>query len=246
MIRHTRNIIVGRGTTVNWVLLREGQDLTLIDSGYPLDAASIVASIESLGHQLGDLKAILITHAHIDHIGGLDGLLSRRSIPVYAHPLELPNLHGETHEQATVLDVVRHSWRPRGARWLTSIARAGGSRHVVAQSAVAFPLFGALDVPGRPTPVLSAGHTSGHTSYLVADEGVIITGDALVTEHPLARFRGPQLLPSFFSHRPGDAVTTLETIATAPADLLVPGHGEPWSGDLQAAVAQARRIGGWE
>lgn len=240
MITHARNVIVGRGTAVNWVALREGRDLTLIDTGYPGDAASIVAALELLGHRLEDVKAILITHGHIDHIGGLTGLRDRHPIPVFAHQLEVPNIRGEVHEQASAFDVVRHSWRPRGARWLASIVRAGGSEHVSDASVQAFPREGALDVPGRPTPILSVGHTSGHTAYLVADEGVIVTGDALVTGHPLARSGGPQLLPDFFSHDPDGAVGSLDAIAAAPADLLVPGHGGTWKGDLAAAVAQAR------
>jgi glyoxylase-like metal-dependent hydrolase (beta-lactamase superfamily II) len=244
MIRHARNVIIGRATAVNWVALREGKDLTLIDTGYPRDAGSIVASLESIGHRLEDVRAILITHGHVDHIGGLGALLDRHPIPVFAHRLEVPNIRGEVHEQASVFDVVRHSWRPKGARWLASIARAGGSDHVSDDTVQAFPHTGPLDVPGRPTPILSAGHTSGHTAYLVAEEGVIVTGDALVTAHPLARFRGPQLLPAFFSHEPADAIGALDAIAVAPADLLVPGHGETWNGDLRAAVAQARRISG--
>jgi glyoxylase-like metal-dependent hydrolase (beta-lactamase superfamily II) len=241
-----RNVMVGRGTSVNWTILREGRDLTLIDTGYPRDSTGIISSIESIGHRLEDVRAVLITHGHVDHIGGLGALLEKHAIPVFAHPLEVPNLRGEVHEQATVFDVVRHSWRPRGARWLASIARAGGSEHVIADSVRAFSLSGSLDVPGRPTPVLSAGHTSGHTAYLLADEGVIVTGDALITGHPLARFPGPQLLPSFFSHNPADALAALEVIAAAPADVLVPGHGEVWSGDLAAAVAHARRLIGLE
>jgi glyoxylase-like metal-dependent hydrolase (beta-lactamase superfamily II) len=246
MIQHARNVLVGRGTYVNWTLLREGTDLTLIDTAYPRDAAGIMTSIEELGHRIEDVQAVLITHGHVDHIGGLVSLLERHPIPVFAHPREVPNLRGQVHEQATVFDVVRHSWRPPGVRWLTSIARAGGREHAIIDSVQPFSLAGALDVPGRPTPVLSAGHTSGHTAYLLADEGVLISGDALVTAHPLARFRGPQLLPEFFSHDQAASIVSLNAIAAAPADLLVPGHGQIWTGDLTAAVAQARRIIGLE
>lgn len=244
MITHARNVLVGRGTAVNWVVLREGRDLTLIDTGYPRDAASIVAALDTLGHRLEDVKAILVTHGHVDHIGGIVALRDRHPVPVFAHPLEVPNIRGDIHEQASAFDVVRHSWRPQGARWLASIVRAGGSEHISDESVQPFPGTGALDVPGRPTPILSAGHTSGHTAFLVADEGVIVTGDALVTGHPLARFRGPQLLPEFFSHDAAGAVEALDVIAAAPADVLVPGHGEVWTGDLKAAVAQARRMRG--
>jgi glyoxylase-like metal-dependent hydrolase (beta-lactamase superfamily II) len=236
----TRDVFVGQGTAVNWVLLREGRDLTLIDAGYPRDAAGIVRGIEQIGHRLEDVRAVLLTHAHVDHAGGAAALLRRHPVPVLAHPLELPNAAGTAPEQATPLEVVRHSWRPRGARWLGSILAAGGGAHVHLAAARAFSLDGALDVPGRPTPVLSGGHTSGHTAYLIGAEEMIATGDALVTAHPLSAVHGPQLLPDFFAHDPVAADGALTAVAAAPADILLPGHGGIWHGDLEDAVARAR------
>lgn len=236
----TRDVFVGRGTAVNWVLLREGRDLTLIDAGYPRDAAGIGAAIERIGHRPEDVRAVLVTHAHVDHVGGLPALLRRRPVPVLVHPRELANTRGEIHEQAAPLDVVRAAWRPRGAAWLAAILRAGGSAHVAIPAAEPFPTDGALDVPGRPTPLLTAGHTSGHTAYLLAEEGMIATGDALVTGHPLLRDRGPQLLPGFFAHDPASADGALTDLAHQAADIVLPGHGAMWRGDVADAVVLAR------
>lgn len=238
----SRDVFVGRGTAVNWVLLREGRELTLVDTGYPRDATGIVSAIEQLGHRLEDVTAVLLTHAHVDHVGGLPALLARHPVPVLAHARELPNAYGAVHEQATVLDVVRHSWRPRGARWLAAVVRAGGTAHPRLTTAGAFPTSGALDVPGRPTPVLTGGHTTGHTAYLLADAGMIATGDALVTGHPLLPRRGPQLLPGFFAHDAPGASAALADLARQPADTVLPGHGDVWRGDLGEAAEQAWRF----
>ncbi len=240
MIEVAQDVFLGRGTAVNWVVLREGSDLTLIDAGYPRDADRVVASIEGIGNRLEDVVAVLVTHAHIDHIGGLAALLRRHPAPVFAHRFELPNLTGVSHEQATPAAVVRHSWRAPGRRWLAEIIRAGGAGKVSVDSALAFGSGGELDLPGRPTALLSGGHTSGHSAFLLRREGVLVTGDALVTGHPLSRVRGPQLLPAFFSHDPDAAERSLDVLASAPAGILVPGHGDQWAGDPAVAVEQAR------
>ena len=236
----TRDVFLGRGTAVNWVLLREGRDLTLIDAGYPRDAPGIVRAIEGLGHRLDDVAAVLVTHAHVDHVGGLPALLARRDVPVLAHAAELPNAHGDVHEQASPADVLRRFWRPRGARWLARIVHAGGAAHVRVPSARAFPHAGPLDVPGRPTPVPTGGHTTGHTAYLLGAEGMLATGDALVTGHPLAAAPGPQLLPDLFTHDPAAASGALADLAAQPADIVLPGHGDLWRGDLAVAAEEAR------
>ncbi|YCK38055.1 MBL fold metallo-hydrolase [Actinomadura sp. ATCC 39365] len=59
------------GTDVNWVLLREGDDLTLIDGGWPGDVAAVEDFIRSIGRRPEDVRAILLTHAHIDHLGAV-------------------------------------------------------------------------------------------------------------------------------------------------------------------------------
>ncbi|PPF77534.1 MBL fold metallo-hydrolase [Subtercola sp. Z020] len=240
MYRVARNVFLGRGTAVNFVVLREGRDLTLIDAGYPADASAVVAGIEQIGHRWEDVRAVLVTHAHVDHVGGLPALLGRGEVPVFAHSRELPNVHGSAHEQASVGDVVRHSWKPRGARWLAAIAMAGGAQHVSLPSAEPFPQEGRLDLPGGPIPVLSGGHTSGHTGFLLPDVGMLASGDALVTGHPLTRQTGPQLLPSFFAHDPAAAVEGLSYLQHLSADTLLPGHGELWTGDLAQAVERVR------
>jgi glyoxylase-like metal-dependent hydrolase (beta-lactamase superfamily II) len=58
-----------RGTEVNWYLIREGDDLTLVDSGYPGDLERVEESVRVLGRAPADVRAVLLTHAHVDHMG---------------------------------------------------------------------------------------------------------------------------------------------------------------------------------
>ena len=51
---------------VNWVLLQEGTDLTLIDGGYPGQADAVVESIERIGRRPEDIRGALLTHAQTE------------------------------------------------------------------------------------------------------------------------------------------------------------------------------------
>ncbi|WP_229051545.1 MBL fold metallo-hydrolase [Aeromicrobium sp. Leaf350] len=238
MDRVTSSVFRAEGTAVNWVILREGRDLTLIDAGYPGDVDAVLASVAAIGHRPEDLRAVLVTHAHVDHVGALNHLHERYGTPVLMHPDELANATGERHESATPADVARRAWRPSVLRWSLAITRAGGTQHPVVTHARGFEPGVPLDLPGRPVPVHLPGHTSGSAAFVLPEAGIVVTGDALVTGHPLLRGTGPQLLPDFFHHDTAAARHALETLGRVDADVVVPGHGAPWRGDLRAATAR--------
>ncbi|GHF40184.1 glyoxylase-like metal-dependent hydrolase (beta-lactamase superfamily II) [Amycolatopsis bartoniae] len=236
-----KNVHLAQGTDVNWVLVRDGDDVTLIDGGWPGDAGAVAESVREIGCRPEGIRAILLTHAHLDHLGALNPLHERYGVPVYTHPVEVAHARRERLEQASPLDVLKQTVRPGGLGWAARIVRAGALTHPSVPFAQPFPAEGALDLPGHPVPVLCAGHTSGHTAYLLPDQGVAATGDALVTAHPLSRLSGPQLLPEFFAHDPAQVRETLDALGALEADIVAPGHGEPWLGPLADAVAIARR-----
>ena len=74
---------------MNWTILTDGDAVTLIDAGYPGDLDGVLHSLTSIGHRPEQVAAILLTHAHIDHIGSLPGLARHGcSAPVLASPSE--------------------------------------------------------------------------------------------------------------------------------------------------------------
>lgn len=223
---------------VNWTLVTGGDALTLIDAGYPGDHDTVVASIREIGHQVSDVQAVLVTHAHIDHIGSLPQLLAEHSVPVLTSEREAAHVRREHLEQATPLDVTKNLWRPGAVRWSMTLMRLGAMKDVSVPSATAFEP--PLDLPGRPVPIDTAGHTSGHTAYLLPDARVLVTGDALVNGHPLLRRTGPQRLPGFFDHDPANVERAYDAIAAVDADVIIPGHGPVFRGTPAEAVAELR------
>jgi glyoxylase-like metal-dependent hydrolase (beta-lactamase superfamily II) len=240
VVQVTDGVYAVRGALVNWYLLEDGRDLTLVDAGYPGDADDVAASVALTGHRVEDVRAVLVTHAHADHLGAVARLHAAHGTPAYADPVEVRHARREHLEQVTVPEVLAHSWRPRVAAWALRALRHGGTRDVRAAHVLPFPAGGALDLPGGPVPVPTPGHTSGHTAFSLPRAGVVLTGDALVTGHPTSARRGPQLLPGFFSADPEQAVAALDGLARLDADVVLPGHGPVHRGPVRDAVLRAR------
>jgi glyoxylase-like metal-dependent hydrolase (beta-lactamase superfamily II) len=232
------DVFLGRGTEVNWVLIRDGEDVTLIDAGYPGDVAKVVESVRAIGRRPEDVRAVLITHAHVDHLGAVNHFHDRYGAAVHTGAAEVAHARRDYLEQASRSDVISRLWRPGVLPWALRVSRAGATKDVRVPSAQPFPDDGALDLPGAPVPVATPGHTTGHTAYHLPAVGAVVTGDGLVTAHAVLRESGPQVLPAFFNH--GDAVAGLAALERLDADLVLPGHGDLLRRPIADAVREAR------
>jgi glyoxylase-like metal-dependent hydrolase (beta-lactamase superfamily II) len=231
---------LAHGSDTNWIILTEGDAVTLVDTGYPGDRERLLASLAAVGRRPEDLTAILITHGHADHLGSAEYLRATYGVPVLTHEREVPHLRREFLQQVTPGQVAANAWRPGVLPWALRVLRSGGMADVRVAEPQALPE--PLDVPGRPVPVPTPGHTSGHCAYYLPDAGVLITGDALVTAHPTSRARGPQLLNAYFQHDLAEALSSLDRLADVDADVLLPGHGPAHEGYAAEAVDHARRL----
>ncbi|RHW25464.1 MBL fold metallo-hydrolase [Nocardioides immobilis] len=232
------DVFLCRGRDVNWVLLREGTDLTLVDTGYPGYAEQVEESVRRIGGRPEDVRGILVTHGHVDHIGGLAHFHDAFGTPVFAHPAEVPHVRRDHLEQATPIQVARNSHRRGVLPWSLRIMRAGALQDVAFADVQPVPADEPLDLPGRPVPVPTPGHTTGHTAYLVPSAGAVATGDGLCTGHATSPTAGPQLLPKMFQH--GDDVAGLSPLDGLDADTVLPGHGAVHRGPIGEAVRAAR------
>ena len=224
---------------VNWVLLQDDSGVTLIDGGYPKQADTVVSSLAQIGASPTDIRAALVTHAHVDHIGGLRLLAEQHGFPVYADPVEARHVRREYLEQAGPVDLAPLLWRPRVARWLLEVASEGVLDRAGIGSARPFPNAGELDLPGRPRPIACPGHTSGHTAYLVAGGRVLVSGDALITGHGTSAVHGPQCLHKAFHHDLATNRASVQALAALDVDVIFPGHGPAFHGPIADAVATA-------
>lgn len=226
---------------VNWVLLVEDDQVSLVDTGYPGDADRVEESLAAIGNRVEDVAAILVTHAHVDHVGSVERLLALTGAPVLMSEEETRHARRDYLQQATETDVARAALRnPRVLPWALRIMRLGATKDVRISAPRVAPPGVPLDVPGRPVLVPTPGHTSGHAAYSLPAAGAVCTGDALVTGHATTGRDGPQLLPGFFTHDAPLLSSSLDAIAALDADIVLPGHGPVWRGPAGDAVARAR------
>jgi glyoxylase-like metal-dependent hydrolase (beta-lactamase superfamily II) len=100
-----------------------------------------------------------------------------------------------------------------------------------------------IDVPGRPRAVHAPGHTPGSAALLLEDHRVLVTGDVLATENALTGRIGPQIMPDGLNEDGAQALASLDALLGIEADLLLPGHGDPWTQGVAEAVRQAKAAG---
>ncbi|MEU0360436.1 MBL fold metallo-hydrolase [Streptomyces cyaneofuscatus] len=231
------------GSSTNWVILTEGDGVTLIDSGYPGDRDLLLSSLATLGHSPESVVALLVTHAHTDHIGSAQYLSSTYGTPVLLHEAEVPHAQRHFLEQIGAIGVLRNSWRPGVVPWAFHAMRAGGlaDARVTDPSAIA-ELGVPLDLPGNPIALHTPGHTRGHCVYALPKAGILVSGDALVSGHPTSRVAGPQLLPVMFDASRAAAIASLDVIEDFDGNVLLPGHGPAHHGSVPEAAARARLL----
>jgi glyoxylase-like metal-dependent hydrolase (beta-lactamase superfamily II) len=222
---------------VNWTLVTDDTGVMLIDAGFPGHRDDVLDSLRQLGFGVDDLRAILLTHAHIDHFGTAIWFAKTHGTPVYCHAAEVGHSKREYLEQAGPADIVPHLWQPRFLKWTLAISRKGGMVRDGIPTTQALTEDVAAGLPGKPMAIPTPGHTGGHCSFVV--DGVLVAGDALVTGHPLLTRIGPQLLPNMFNHDQDGCVRSLGALGMLDTDVLLPGHGPVWRGSILEAAKRA-------
>ena len=226
---------------VNWYLVEEGGRITIVDAGLPASWQSLLEALSKIGRSPGDVEALVLTHAHFDHIGFAERARVELGIPVWVHENDAP--------------LTRRPWLymsersplsylgPRMLPIVASFIRAGAPRVGPIRQVRRFGNEGVLDVPGSPRILFTPGHTLGHVGLHLPERDAVISGDALVTHDPYTDTRGPRIVARAATADSERALASLGLLAGTGAGTLLPGHGEPWTGGAESAVREARRVG---
>lgn len=223
------------GGLVNVYLVEDSGSVTIVDAGAPAYFGQLPAELAAMGRSLGDVRSVVLTHGHSDHIGFAERIRSERGVPIRVHELDAALARGEVPNPSKGFGPVR----PLPIlRFLVWGARHGLLRIPPIKEVVTFGDGATLDVPGSPRVIHLPGHTPGLAALHFAGHDALFVGDGIATFAVTTGVEGPQIAP--FTADIPQALASLDRLATLEAGLVLPGHGQAWTGGVVEAIRRVR------
>lgn len=188
------------GTMANVYAIRHDGKVVLIDSGMKMSAKNIIRFFNERSERP---DAVMITHYHPDHIGGLARIVEQFNPRIYASSLEIGVIRGqEKLKPAASLT----------ARMVGALGKSQAVEQVLPLEEIPFDWMKAID---------THGHTPGSTSYLFEPEKLLFVGDAVTVKGDETSVNRK------FSLDVPEAERSREKILSMKGLTILPGHGDP-------------------
>lgn len=222
----------------NVYLFEESGAVTIVDAGVPGYWRALPAELAAMGRSLEDVRAVVLTHAHTDHIGFAERIRTERGVPIRVHELDALRAKGQV---GGPKGLGRFKLAPL-LSFLVFGLRNGLLRAPPILEVSTFGDGAVLDVPGAPRVIHVPGHTEGSAALHFTGRDAICVGDAFVTRNVITGTTGPQLFPNFDTDSE-QAYASLSRLEGVAATLVLAGHGDVWDRGLGEAVRLARERG---
>lgn len=191
----------------NCYLVREDDGFTLIDTNMSGQEQAIMQAASKLGLPIA---RIVLTHAHVDHVGSLDALHDHLpDVPVAISERDARFLTGDKSLDPSEPQVSLRGGYPICKTKPAQLLREGDR-------------IGSLEVIATP------GHTPGHIAFLDTRDSALIAGDAFQTQGGVAVSGTFELLfplPALATWHKGLALESARKLLALSPSVLVVGHG---------------------
>jgi|SRR5579872_2610719 len=194
-----------------YLVLEDNGTLTLVDAGISSGGKKVLEYVGTkLSRQPSDVKVIVLTHAHIDHIRGARAIKRATGAKVAIHGRDAEYLVGK-----------KRLSMPRGLTGF--LFRFFGIFFRASPFDPDVMLKGDEQLPGsRLQVVYTPGHTPGSISLYDMQRKTIFVGDAIISG--AGKLEGP---PKQFTEDMLQAQHSMEKISTMDFEVLLSGHGDP-------------------
>jgi len=190
--------IMSRSFDSNIIYIKSGDHEVLVDAGTGLYASSLDKDLQTQGSSLESITDVVLTHSHIDHIGGVIPLLERGSPKLYLHKAEAEPINSGDMSH-TLGDTFGADLPP----FKIDVMLEEGD----------LIDFGDVKLRVFHTP----GHSAGSVVMRVEDTGILITGDTLFPGGSFGRVDFP-------TGSPEKLVESLKRISEMDFEIGLPGH----------------------
>lgn len=219
---------------VHLVRLLDG--FAAIDTGMPGCAPEILDALRRLGAAPEELRQIVLTHSHIDHMGSAADLADATGAQVLAGTADAPAVSGAAPEPEPVLGAPERELWEQVQRGMEA-APPPTLRHVP----VGTRLNDGDELPGWPGTarvVHAPGHTPGSIGVFLDAYGLLFPGDSIATGE------GRAILGPFNTDR-DQAERSFHRLAAMEPDVLCVPHGDPLIGGAARTLAAATPERDW-
>jgi len=201
----------------NAFLIEADDGLTLIDAGFPRKEAVAFAAICALGRSPDQLKHLILTHGHLDHIGSAAAIVRETGATTYMHPLDIPIAEsgGPIRPLTPALGLLRRVLYGLFVDPHKRVEPVAIDRPLTAGETL--PIAGGIDVIHAP------GHCAGQVALLWRPGRMLFAADVCMNVMGLGDPVG------FESLKEGRA--SQRKLASLSFDAVGFGHGEPIARD---------------
>lgn len=196
-------------------LVVSDRGVVLIDTGFVGHRWLISRKLRELGLAFPSIRAIALTHGHLDHSHNLAWLKARTGANVYAHPAEQAHIDGTF----PYTDA---------ARWCGRLENIGRAVFGSQTARIDQPLADGDELPfSRLRVVHLPGHTDGHCGFFDAENSLLFSGD-LFASYALST----HLPPAFLNNAPALFPKSIDHVKKLNPARVVPNHYDVFSPGL--------------